>query len=195
MIDVIDYQHIINIFYRFISYNYFLYRMPLNLYTVFLSKSFVLKLVFLSVGKPNEPYIKEGIDNFTKRIGHYYPIQWQLIPPAKATEADQIKKAEAQSILKAISATDVLILLDETGTMLSSPGLAKLIQQKANQSAQRIVFLIGGAYGVAHEVKQRAQFTWSLSELVFPHMLVRLILAEQVYRACSILANEKYHHE
>jgi 23S rRNA (pseudouridine1915-N3)-methyltransferase len=88
-----------------------------------------------------------------------------------------------------------LILLDEKGKMLSSPGLANLMQQKANQSAQRIVFLIGGAYGVDDEIKKRANFTWSLSELVFPHMLVRLILAEQVYRACSILANEKYHHE
>jgi 23S rRNA (pseudouridine1915-N3)-methyltransferase len=89
----------------------------------------------------------------------------------------------------------VLILLDEKGKMLSSPGLAKLIQQKANQSAHRIVFLIGGAYGVAEDIKAKAQFTWSLSELVFPHMLARLILAEQIYRACSILANEKYHHE
>jgi 23S rRNA (pseudouridine1915-N3)-methyltransferase len=169
--------------------------MTLNLYHVFLSKSLVLKLAFLSVGRTNEPYVKEGIDNFTKRITHYYPIQWQLIAPAKVTDPDQIKKAEAQSILKALSPNDVVILLDETGKMLSSPGLAKLIQQKANQSAQRIVFLIGGAYGVANELKERAQFTWSLSELVFPHMLVRLILAEQVYRACSILANEKYHHE
>ena len=154
-----------------------------------------LKLAFLSVGKSNEPYIKEGVEQFTKRIGHYYPIDWQLIAPAKATDPAQIKKLEAIAILKAIQPTDVLILLDETGKMLSSPGLAKLIQQKANQSAQRIVFLIGGAYGVAEDIKERAQFTWSLSALVFPHMLVRLILAEQVYRACSILANEKYHHE
>ena len=111
------------------------------------------------------------------------------------TDAIQIKKAEATGILKALTTTDVLILLDEKGKMLSSPGLANLMQQKANQSAQRIVFLIGGAYGVDEEIKKRANFTWSLSELVFPHMLVRLILAEQVYRACSILANEKYHHE
>ncbi len=154
-----------------------------------------LKFAFVSVGKSNEPYIKEGVEQFTKRIGHYYPIDWQLIAPAKATDPAQIKKLEAIAILKAIQHTDVLILLDETGKMLSSPGLAKLIQQKANQSAQRIVFLIGGAYGVAEDIKERAQFTWSLSALVFPHMLVRLILAEQVYRACSILANEKYHHE
>ena len=132
---------------------------------------------------------------FTKRIGHYYSVDWQLITPSKLTDPVQIKKVEAASILKILAVTDVLILLDETGKMLSSPGLAKLIQQKANQSTQRIVFLIGGAYGVDEEIKKRANFTWSLSELVFPHMLVRLILSEQVYRACSILANEKYHHE
>ena len=154
-----------------------------------------MKIAIWSVGKANEAYIKEGVDQFTKRIGHYYPLDWQLIMPSKLTDPSQIKKAEAASILKALTPTDVLILLDENGKMLSSPGLAKLIQQKANQSAQKIVFLIGGAYGVAEEIKVRSQFTWSLSELVFPHMLVRLILAEQIYRACSILANEKYHHE
>jgi 23S rRNA (pseudouridine1915-N3)-methyltransferase len=154
-----------------------------------------LKLSILSVGKSHDAYIKEGVELFTKRIGHYYPIDWQLIVPSKLTEPTQIKKAEAASILKALATTDVLVLLDEKGKMLSSPGLANLIQQKANQSAQRIVFLIGGAYGVDDEIKSRANFTWSISELVFPHMLVRLILAEQIYRACSILANEKYHHE
>lgn len=154
-----------------------------------------MKLVVLSVGKNHESYIKEGVDQFTKRIGHYYPIEWQLITPSKLTEPIQIKKGEATSIIKTLHSTDILVLLDETGKMLNSPGLANLIQQKANQSALRIVFLIGGAYGVDDEIKKRANFTWSLSQLVFPHMLVRLILAEQIYRACSILANEKYHHE
>ena len=154
-----------------------------------------MKISIWSVGKVDEPYIKEGVTNFTKRIGHYYPIEWQLITPSKASAPSQIKKEEGITILKNISQNDVLILLDEKGKMLSSPGLAKLIQQKANQSTHRIVFLIGGAYGVTEEIKAKAQFTWSLSELVFPHMLVRLILAEQIYRACSILANEKYHHE
>lgn len=154
-----------------------------------------MKISICSVGKANESYIKDGVDQFTKRISHYYPIDWSLITPSKLTDPVQIKKAEAESIIKALSKTDILILLDEKGKMLDSPGLAKLIQQKANQSAQKIVFLIGGAYGVDQSIKERANFTWSLSELVFPHMLVRLILAEQIYRACSILANEKYHHE
>ena len=116
-----------------------------------------MKIAFISVGKAHEAYIKEGLLNFTQRISHYFPVDWQLIAPAKATEQVQIKKAEAQSILKALQPTDILILLDETGKMLSSPGLAKLIQQKANQSAQKIVFLIGGAYGVDEEIKKRAQ--------------------------------------
>lgn len=154
-----------------------------------------MKLSIFSVGKANESYIKEGIEQFTKRIGHYYPIDWQMITPSKLTDPAQIKKAEAENIFKALSKTDILILLDEKGKMLSSPGLANLIQKNANQSAQRIVFLIGGAYGVDSSIKDRANFTWSISELVFPHMLVRLLLAEQIYRACSILANEKYHHE
>ena len=154
-----------------------------------------MKLSIFSVGKAHESYIKEGVDQFTKRIGHYYPLDWQLITPSKLTDPTQIKKAEAEFILKALNKTDILVLLDEKGKMLSSPGLANLIQKNANQSAQRIVFLIGGAYGVEACIKERANFTWSISELVFPHMLVRLLLSEQIYRACSIIANEKYHHE
>jgi 23S rRNA (pseudouridine1915-N3)-methyltransferase len=154
-----------------------------------------MKISIWSVGKNHEAYIKDGVAEFTKRINHYYPIDWLIIAPSKATQPAAIKKEEAQNIMKPMASTDVLILLDETGKMLNSPGLAQLIQQKANQSTQKIIFLIGGAYGVSDDIKKRANHTWSLSQLVFPHMLVRLILSEQIYRACSILANEKYHHE
>ncbi|MEI7959376.1 MAG: 23S rRNA (pseudouridine(1915)-N(3))-methyltransferase RlmH [Chitinophagaceae bacterium] len=154
-----------------------------------------MKISIWSVGKNHEAYIKDGVAEFTKRISHYYPIDWQIITPSKANQPIAIKKEEAQNIMKQLASTDVLILLDETGKMMSSPGIAQLIQQKANQSAQKLIFLIGGAYGVSDDIKKRANHTWSLSQLVFPHMLVRLILSEQIYRACSILANEKYHHE
>ena len=154
-----------------------------------------MKISIYSVGKANDSYIKAGVDQFTKRISHYYPIDWLIIAPSKASQPIAIKKEEAQNIMKQMASNDVLILLDETGKMLNSPGLAQLIQQKANQSTQKIIFLIGGAYGVSDDIKKRANHTWSLSQLVFPHMLVRLILSEQIYRACSILANEKYHHE
>ena len=77
---------------------------------------------------------------------------------------------------------------------MSSEGLANFIQARANESTKQIIFLIGGAYGIDEAVLKRADYKWSLSQLVFPHQLVRLILAEQVYRACTILRNEKYHH-
>ena len=90
---------------------------------------------------------------------------------------------------------DFLVTLDEKGKQLSSEGLAEFIQKRTNESVKTIVFLIGGAFGLDDAVLKRANFKWSLSQLVFPHQLVRLILAEQVYRACTINRNEKYHHK
>lgn len=89
---------------------------------------------------------------------------------------------------------DYLIALDENGSAWSSPQLANFIQGKANEGKRNLIFLIGGAYGIDEAVMQRANEKWSLSKLVFPHQLVRLILAEQIYRACTIIRNEKYHH-
>jgi 23S rRNA (pseudouridine1915-N3)-methyltransferase len=106
----------------------------------------------------------------------------------------ELKKSEAALLLQQLQKDDYLVLLDERGKQLSSPELAGFIQQRANESHKRLVFLIGGAFGVDEAIVKRADYTWSLSKLVFPHMLVRLILAEQLYRACTILRNEKYHH-
>ena len=156
-----------------------------------------MKIELWSVGKPHELYAKMGIEDFSKRINNYYPASWHIIsPPKNAGSLTEIalKKAEAAIILQGIDASDYLILLDERGQTFTSPKLASFIQQRANESTRKIVFLIGGAFGVDEIVTQRANFCWSLSPLVFPHMLVRLILAEQVYRACTIIRNEKYHH-
>ncbi|HMU72039.1 MAG TPA: 23S rRNA (pseudouridine(1915)-N(3))-methyltransferase RlmH [Ferruginibacter sp.] len=157
-----------------------------------------MKFQFWTVGKDHEPYVKDGILQFTKRIGNYYPVQWNIIPSPKnaamLSEMD-LKKKEGETILDFLAKDDYLVLLDERGKQLRSEELASFIQQRANESAKNIVFLIGGAFGVSEAVQQRANYTWSLSKLVFPHQLVRLILAEQVYRACSINRNEKYHHQ
>lgn len=156
-----------------------------------------MKMQFWSVGKAHETYAKAGIEEFSKRLNNYFPADWLIIPAPKnagtLSEAE-LKKAEATAILAQLQKDDHLILLDERGKNLSSPELAQWIQQRANSSTKRIVFLIGGAFGVDDTVSKRADLVWSLSRLVFPHMLVRLILAEQVYRACTILRNEKYHH-
>ncbi len=156
-----------------------------------------MKIQFWSVGKAHESYVKEGVDDFTKRIGNYFPVQWQIIAPPKQAatlSGPALKKAEAALILAQLEKDDYLILLDERGKQFSSPELAEFLQKRANESTRTLVFLIGGAFGVDETVSKRANSTWSLSKLVFPHMLARLILAEQLYRACSILRNEKYHH-
>jgi 23S rRNA (pseudouridine1915-N3)-methyltransferase len=156
-----------------------------------------MKLHFRAIGKPHEPYVKEGVDLFTKRVANYYPVEWTIMamPKNAATLSEMdLKKKEGEIILNGLQKEDFLVLLDERGKQLTSEGLAGFLQIRANESAKSIVFLIGGAYGVSEEVAARANYKWSLSQLVFPHQLVRLLLAEQVYRACSINRNEKYHH-
>lgn len=157
-----------------------------------------MRIHLWSIGKNHEPYVKAGVEDFTHRISRYYPVQWDLIPPPKnagmLSEMD-LKKKEGEIILGWLGKDDHLVVLDERGIQMSSEGLAEFIQKKSNERIKSLVFLIGGAFGLDEAVLKRANFKWSLSQLVFPHQLVRLILAEQLYRACSILKNEKYHHK
>jgi 23S rRNA (pseudouridine1915-N3)-methyltransferase len=156
-----------------------------------------MKISLWSVGKPHESYIKEGTDDFTRRIGRYFPVEWNIIPPPKnagALPEAELKKKEGDLLLQLLRPDDFLVALDENGKQLSSVALSAFLQQRATESTRHLIFLIGGAFGLDERILKRAGFTWSLSALTFPHQLVRLILAEQVYRACTILRNEKYHH-
>ncbi len=156
-----------------------------------------MKIQFWSIGKNHEAYIKSGVEDFTKRISNYYPVEWEIIPVPKnagmLSEMD-LKKKEGETIMEWLDTDDYLVALDEHGKHWSSVQLARFLEQRANQSTRKLVFLIGGAFGLDEAVLKRANHTWSLSQLTFPHQLVRLILAEQVYRACTIIRNEKYHH-
>ena len=114
---------------------------------------------------------------------------------AASLRNDELKKKEASIILQMLAKDDYLVVLDEKGKQIDSTKLSSFIQARANDSVKQLVFLIGGAFGVDQQILSRANYTWSLSPLTFPHQLVRLILAEQLYRACTILRNEKYHHE
>lgn len=157
-----------------------------------------MKICFWSIGKAHDAYIKTGVEDFTKRIVKYFPVQWNVIPVPKnaamLSEAD-LKKREAEMILGFLRDDDYLVALDEHGKQLTSDSLANFLQQRANESTKNLVFLIGGAFGLDEKILSAAKFKWSLSQLTFPHQLVRLILTEQVYRACTILHNEKYHHK
>ncbi|MEO5945618.1 MAG: 23S rRNA (pseudouridine(1915)-N(3))-methyltransferase RlmH [Chitinophagaceae bacterium] len=157
-----------------------------------------MRISFWSVGKNNETYVKEGVEDFTRRISRNFKTEWVIIPMPKnngVLPEMELKKKEGEAIMQLLTKDDYLIALEERGKQLSSEGLAEFIQARANESTKKIIFLIGGAYGIDEQVLKRADFKWSLSQLIFPHQLVRLILSEQVYRACTILKNEKYHHK
>ncbi len=157
-----------------------------------------MKLSLWSIGKAHESYIKEGVEEYTKRISKYYPVKWTIIPVPKnagmLSEMD-LRKREGETILEWLKPGDYLIALDEKGKQLTSEALSQLIEQRASENTKNIVILIGGAFGLHKMILQKAKIVWSLSQLTFPHQLVRLILAEQIYRACTILRNEKYHHK
>ena len=157
-----------------------------------------MKIQLWAIGKNHEPYVKAGVEDFTKRISRYYPVEWTIIPTPKnsgmLSEMD-LKKKEGITILEWLSKDDFLVALDERGKQSSSEGLSQFIQTRANESVKKMVFLIGGAFGLDEDVLKRADHRWSLSQLTLPHQLVRLVLAEQLYRACTIQRNEKYHHQ
>ena len=156
-----------------------------------------MKVQLWSIGKQHEKDLKAAIDDFTKRCNNYFSVEWNIIPVPKnagmMSEMD-LKKKEGELILQWLDDRDYVVALDERGKQLNSAGLAEFIQSRANESTKRLIFVIGGAFGLDDTILKRANMKWSLSPLTFPHQLVRLILAEQLYRAFTILRNEKYHH-
>lgn len=156
-----------------------------------------MKIQIWTIGKKHEAYVAAGIEDFTRRLTNYFPVSWHIIPVPKNTamlsEAD-LRRAEGKLVLEWLGKDDYLVALDERGSSMDSEQLASFLQSRANDSIKNLVFLIGGAFGLDPSVLQKARYKWSLSALTFPHQLVRLILAEQLYRAATILRNEKYHH-
>ncbi|MGB8192339.1 MAG: 23S rRNA (pseudouridine(1915)-N(3))-methyltransferase RlmH [Chitinophagaceae bacterium] len=157
-----------------------------------------MKIQLWSIGKPHDKELKAAIEQFTQRCNNYFTVEWNIIPAPKhagmMSEAD-LKKKEGEMVLQLLEKTDYLVALDEHGKQFTSEGLATFINTRANESTRNLVFLIGGAFGLHETVLKAAHVKWSLSSLTLPHQLVRLVLAEQLYRAFSILRNEKYHHK
>jgi 23S rRNA (pseudouridine1915-N3)-methyltransferase len=157
-----------------------------------------MKILVLFVGKTDKPFMKEGIDDYLNRIKYYFPIELQIIPELKKNvnlPVELQKEKEGQLVLAHVNKGDQLVLLDEKGTEYSSVELSQWIEKKMTSSVRQIVFVIGGAYGFAESVYQRADHMISLSKLTFSHQMVRMIFAEQLYRALTIIRNEPYHHK
>jgi 23S rRNA (pseudouridine1915-N3)-methyltransferase len=146
-----------------------------------------MKILIISPGKAHDIAVADAIAEYEKRLQSRLPIEWNFPKPGE-------KEDEAEAILKLLKNDDFVVLLDELGKDITSPGLSVLLDKHFQSGTKRIVFIIGGAYGVDKTVQDWANTKLRLSSLVFPHMLVRLILTEQLYRAISILDGSKYHH-
>jgi len=156
-----------------------------------------VKITLIAVGKTEDKYLIEGIEKYLNRLKHYINFAIIIIPELKntksLTEAQQ-KDKEAALISKHISATDVVVLLDEKGKKYSSVAFAQYLNKQMIGSVQHLVFIIGGPYGFDEQIYKRANSSMSLSDMTFSHQMVRLFFVEQLYRAFTILKNEPYHH-
>lgn len=148
--------------------------------------------VIVSVGKRHDVAIVSAIDEFTDRLGREVATSWHLIKPSGADEPTA-RRVESAAVLGFIQDGDFVVLLDERGREMISDALASLYDGWL-QRYPRIIFVVGGAYGVDDQLRERADFIWSLSQLVFPHQIVRLLLVEQLYRARMITKGHPYHH-
>jgi len=146
----------------------------------------------LAIGKKHESWVQEGILRYETRLKRPFNVEWVLLPHS-AREGNAARQDESQRLLSRLHDNVFVVLLDEHGKQLDSPALSKVLLVPLETSTE-VVIIIGGAYGVDTSVHARANLVWSLSPLVFPHQLVRLILAEQLYRAQEIAAGNPYHH-
>ena len=157
-----------------------------------------MKITFLTVGKTEDAYLKDGMDKYLKRLKHYIKFEIVELPELKNTKAlseQQQKVREAELLFKNISTTDFVMLLDEAGSQHTSIQFADLLNKKMIASVNNLVFIIGGPYGFDDTIYKRANDKLSLSKMTFSHQMVRLFFVEQVYRAFTILKGEPYHHQ
>ena len=145
-----------------------------------------MKIIFLTVGKKGG-ITDEGVSEYVKRLQKYIPVERVVLPSSD-------KKKENEAILKYLSDEDFVVTLDEKGKEFSTIELASFLEKKMISGEKRVVFVVGGAYGLDVSVINGADMVWSLSKLTFPHEIAWLILAESVYRAFTVIKGESYHH-
>ena len=157
-----------------------------------------MKILLIAIGKTDDDYLISGIKKYVGRIGHYVSFEMKEIPDPrnrKTLSEEQQKKAESLLILSQLQPADQVILLDENGKQSTSVEFSENLEKQMASGVKRLVFVIGGPYGFAQEVYDRANGQLSLSPMTFSHQMVRLIFVEQLYRALTILKGEPYHHQ
>lgn len=157
-----------------------------------------MKIELAVIGKTSIDYLKQGIDEYIKRLKHYVPFEIKYIDDIKNTKnisEDQQKRTEGAKILSLLDKSDFVVLLDEHGKEYTSMQYSSYIQKRMLSGAKKVVFVIGGPYGFSQEVYDRANDKISYSKMTFNHEMIRLIFTEQLYRAYTIINHEPYHHE
>lgn len=157
-----------------------------------------MKVILLSVGKTDHPLLSQIIEDYRRRVFHYIPFEMKNVPDPKnrknLSEKEQ-KTEEAALLLKTLQPSDQVVLLDDKGKQFRSVEFARYMERKSYSVPRQLVFVVGGPYGFAPEMYDRANDTISLSKMTFTHQMVRLVFTEQLYRAMTIIHNEPYHHE
>lgn len=153
-----------------------------------------MKISIFYVGKKIGDYT-DKLEEYKNRISKFSDFEFIRFDHASNGNDEEKAKIESLKILSKIDKGDFVVLLDEKGSELDSIGLADFIDMKMNDSIKKVIFIIGGAYGVNDEVKDRANYILRISKMVWPHELLRLMLTEQIYRSFAILSNLPYHHE
>ncbi len=157
-----------------------------------------MKITLLVIGKTDSSQLQELLEMYQNRLKHYVSFEVVVLPTLKKTKnmsVSQQKIKEGEMILNTLLPTDTLYLLDEKGKQFTSVGFSEFLQKKMNASVRNLVIVIGGAFGFSEAVYQRAIGKISLSKMTFSHQMVRIFIAEQIYRAFTILRNEPYHNE
>lgn len=156
-----------------------------------------MKITLLLIGKTSSAEIKSICGDYRKRINHYMKMEEVIIDNSgiKIQDKNKVKEKEGELILKKISATDFVILLDDKGKEFTSVQFAQYFESIFNQSVKNVFFVVGGAYGFSDAVYKRANAKLSLSKMTFSHQIIRVLFSEQLYRAFTIIRKEPYHHE
>ena len=152
-----------------------------------------MKIRVVWVGKNRDPWVKEVVAEYAGRIRRYAPLELGEARDEKGAEAEEMRRRECERLEKLVPPGATLLLLDERGEQMDSPGLAAYIGKQRDSGTGEMVFAIGGAYGFSEEFRRRGRLL-ALSKMTFTHQMVRVFLLEQIYRAFTILNNEPYHH-
>ncbi len=153
-----------------------------------------MKVRLILVGRTERGFVTDGLEHYLKRLERAVQVEVVIVPDAGKGEAEYLKRTESERILAQLKPGEKVVVLDERGKSFSSPAFAAQLGTWRDQGQRQVAFVVGGSYGMTEAVRERADLVLSLSPMVFPHQLVRVLFAEQLYRAFSILQGTGYHH-